>query len=138
MRRSKKGYYSLCLCKNYKILKSKPLRKEDACKLWELNKYNEQNIEAKKKTFEIVKKYGILKETSERSKMSVEDWGYGTIAQEYAENGTLQQRLQDAIEDGDTELARWLLNSPEDARAMHIDEKIIKWAFGSEEEEDDY
>jgi hypothetical protein len=61
--------------------------------------------------------------------------GGGGIVQEELENGTFEQELMSAIEDGDRERVQWLLNSPEDAREMGVDKKIIKWAF-SEDGED--
>jgi DNA-binding phage protein len=72
----------------------------------------------------------------EEPRRNVEDEGWGGLVQEELENGTFEEELMNALEDGDRERVQWLLNSPEDAKEMGVDEKIIKWAFGEEDEEE--
>jgi hypothetical protein len=124
----KKRAYTLCLCRGFSIVKRlKYLRHTDVTLLKSLAE--EGNME------------GISKDLSRlgfelpEPRRNVEDEGWGGLVQEELENGTFEEELMNALEDGDRERVQWLLNSPEDAKEIGVDEKIIKWAFSEEDEE---
>jgi hypothetical protein len=126
----KKRAYTLCLCRGFSIVKMlRYLRHTDVALLKSLAE--EGNMEGISK---VLSRLGF--QLPEEPRRNVEDEGWGGLVQEELENGTFEEELMNALEDGDRERVQWLLNSPEDAKEMGVDEKIIKWAFGEEDEEE--
>lgn len=124
----KRKAYTLCLCQGFRIVRR--LRYLDHINVAILKDMAEnRDFEGIRK---VLSRFGYELREPRRS---VEDEGWVGIAQEKLEDGTFEEELWNAIEDGDVERLRWLLNSPEDARMMGVDEKIIKWVFGEDEEE---
>jgi hypothetical protein len=141
----KRGTYTLCMCDGYRIVKRlKYLTRYQAHRLKELVRwmsrlYNPKNGEEEVRRY--LKQIGVqLSESTPetRERPSVEDEGYGGLAESYAEDGYILDEVHQALEDGDIERARWLLNSPEEAREYGVDEDTISYIFGEEKQKFEY
>ncbi|MBC7129889.1 hypothetical protein H5T51_01540 [Candidatus Bathyarchaeota archaeon] len=124
----KRRAYTLCLCQGFRIVRRlKYLNHIDVANLKYLA--DSRDIEGIRRA---LSRLGL---ELPKPRWSVEDEGWGGVIQEQLENGTFEEELWEAIENGDRERVQWLLNSPEDARMMGVSEDIIRWAFGEDDEE---
>lgn len=135
----KRRGYQLCACEGYKVLwRLCYLRRMDALVMMRLLATRRLEDE-----FEVVKrlreKYGVYIGFGNAAphKPSVEDHGWGEHALEAAEDGSLTEEIQSALEDGDYERARELAGEDEEYEDL-LDEDEYYEEREDEEEREDY